>query len=116
MGDGHLDRQPFHRVGFALIEDEIAERIKDVLAAIDLGRLDPVRMPADDDIGTVVDRRPGKIDLRLVRPACVLDPGVHRGDDELTSLVTQPLNGVSHQLDVLDTRDKRVSPRAVVVV
>ena len=55
-----LERDPLHRrLGPGLVEDEVAERVPDRLALVDLHRARPVGVVADDHVGAGVDRRPG---------------------------------------------------------
>src|SRR6266702_1426795 len=57
LSDAVDDRLPLARfLRPHLVEDEVAVRVSDEVAVVDLDRLHPVRVVADDEVGTVVDR------------------------------------------------------------
>src|SRR5271165_5077776 len=60
-----------------LIENQIAERIEDNSASVDLHRLDDMRMVADHRTRARIDRRVRELLLQRIGTRLVFDAGVH---------------------------------------
>lgn len=110
----YMKHQTFFRVGFALVENEIAERIENVFSAILLEGLNPMRMCADDHIRARVNRRAGESNLRLMRIAGVFNSGVHRNDDKI-AFAFQFFDGRFQRFEFFDAGDIIVFGNSAVV-
>ena len=79
-----LERHALHRrLRPGLVEDEVAERVPDRLALVDLERARPVGVVADDHVGAGVDRGPGERLLAVERGRVVLGAPVREHDHDL---------------------------------
>ena len=91
-----LERHALHRrLGPGLVEDEVAERVPDRPALVDLERARPVGVVADDHVGAGVDRGSGQRLLTFERRRVVLGAPVREHDHDLGA-------GVARLLDVRD--------------
>ena len=79
-----LEHQPLHGLRREVhVEDEVAERVGDRGAAAQLHSLHPVRVPANNDVGTGIDQ--GAADPALVcdRAGRVLRAPVRQNDHDV---------------------------------
>ena len=82
--EGQLESDALHRrLRPCLVEDEVAERVPDRLALVDLHRGGPVGMVADDHVGPRIDDHPGQILLRGERGRVVLGAPMGEDDDDI---------------------------------
>jgi len=59
-----LEHERRHGLGEALIEDEIAQTVRDENSPVDLESLEDVGVMANDDAGARLHRLPAKLPLR----------------------------------------------------
>src|SRR5688572_19204981 len=79
-----LERHPLHRrLRPRLVEHEVAERVPDRLALVDLDRAGPVGVVADDHVGPRVDARARQPLLPREGRGVVLGAPVREDDDEV---------------------------------
>ena len=75
-------------------ETEVSDTVENVLALINLDRLESVRMSADYDVSTVTDESTSSFDLALSRLVFCFDAPVARNDNDLASLCPELLDKI----------------------
>ena len=70
-------------------EAEIADAVENVLALVDLDRLESVRMSSDNDVSTVIDKRMASALLALGLLVLCFDAPVAGDDYDLAALFSQ---------------------------
>ena len=94
-----LEGDPLHRrLGPGLVEHEVAQRVPDRLALVDLHRAGPVGVVADDHVRPAVDDHPGQLLLVGEGRRVVLGAPVRVDDDEVGAGLAR---GRHVRLDVL---------------